>query len=87
MNFMDIVYIVLWGVLAVYCYAMAHKVSNVLYIAGVFFTFMCGWNLADVLLPVDLMAGTFVWIYRGVSIAFLAVIVILYAIMKKNNRE
>lgn len=87
MNFMDIVYIILWGVMALYCYAMAHKVSNILYIAGVFFTFMFGWNLVNYIIPTDLMTGMYGWIYRGIAIAFLTVIVILYALMKKNNKE
>lgn len=87
MNFMDIVYVVLWGLLAVYCYGMAHKVSNILYLAGVFFTFLFGWNLADNLLAVDLMAGVYAWIYRGITIAFLVTIVILYAIIRKKDTE
>lgn len=85
MNFMDIIYIVLWGIIALYCYCMAHKISNILYLAGVFFTFMFGWNLVDLFINTDLMSGMYVWIFRGIAIAFLAIILILYGIERKKN--
>jgi len=68
---LDIVYVVLWFVMAVYCFFSAHKVHNILYFAGIFFTFLFGWNLADLLLSVDMMSGTFAWIFRGIALCFL----------------
>lgn len=82
---MDIVYIILWALLGVYCYFMAHKVSNALYLAGVFFTFMFGWYLADFFLAVDMMSGAYGWIFKAVALIFLAIIVFLFYKEKKNQ--
>ena len=87
MNFMDVVYVILWAVLALYCYVMAHKVHKILYLAGVFFTFMFAWNLVDLLIDVNMQAGIFSWIYKGVSIAFLAVFLIIYWKIRQNRTE
>lgn len=84
---MDIVYIILWALLALYCYFMAHRISPILYLAGVFFTFMFGWYLTDYILPLDLMAGHFGIIFKVVAILFLVPIVILFYKEKKNSSK
>ena len=88
MNFMEIAYIVLWGAMAAYCYFMAHKVHNVLYLAGAFFTFMFGWKLADQLITtVDLSSGIFGWIFRGISLAFLIAFVVIYILIRRKKKD
>lgn len=85
--FLDIFYVILWGGMAVYCYYSAHKVHNILYAAGLFFTFLFGWNLADLLIPVDMMAGVFAWIFRGISLAFLIFFVAFYIRLRIKNKD
>lgn len=87
MNFLDIIYVVLWGVMAVYCYYSAHKVHNILYLAGVFFTFLFGWNLADLLLSADLMTGVTGWIFRGVALCFLLVFLGYYIKLRIQDKN
>ena len=87
MNFMSVVYVALWGIIAVYCYWSAHKIHNILYLAGVFFTFLFGWNLAQLVFSVNLQTGVAGWIFKGISIAFLIVFAIFYIILQKNKTD
>lgn len=85
---MDIVYIILWAVLGVYCYVIAHKISPILYLAGVFFTFMFGWYLADYLLTnIQLTEGTYGIIFKVIAIVFLAIIILLFYKQKKSQEQ
>lgn len=84
---MDIVYVVLWGIMAVYCFWSAHKVHNILYLAGVFFTFLFCWNLAEVILNTNLQTGVTGWIFKGVSLAFLISFGAFYILLRKNNKD
>jgi hypothetical protein len=64
---------------------MAHKVHNVLYLASLFFAFMFGWTLVDFLLPIDMLSGLFGWIYKGISLLFLVVFVVIYIRIRKSK--
>ena len=85
--FLDIVYVVVWGIMTGYCFYSAHKVHNILYLAGVFFLFLFGWNLVDLILPVDLMTGITGWVFRGISLLFLLVFLGYYIKLRKSNKD
>lgn len=82
---MNVVYLILWGLLAVYCFCMAHKISPILYLGGVFFIFMLGWRIADLVIEVDMFAGTLGWIFKGISVVFLIALLVFYFIIRKKQ--
>jgi hypothetical protein len=84
---LSIVYIVLWGILALYCFVSAHKIGNLLYLAGAFFLFLFGWNLANYLLTVDLFDGVYNIVFRCVAAGFLLLLVLGYVKIRKNNHK
>ncbi len=86
MQFTDIIYLLVWAVLAAYCIYSARKLSPILYVMGGFFVFMFGWKLADCLLPFSLFAGIYNIIFRIVAIVFLAVIILLYVMIKRKSK-
>ena len=86
MNFTDIIYLVVWAVLAAYCIYSARKLSPILYVLGVFFVFMFGWKLADMLIPVSLYAGIYNVIFRCIAIVFLVVVILLYVMIKRKSK-
>lgn len=87
MEIKTIIYVVLWGLIAVYCYFSAHKISPVLYLVGVFFTFLFGWYLTDGLIATDLFSGIFNIIFRCVAGIFLLILVIIYARSRTKNQK
>lgn len=84
---MQIVYIILWAVLAAYCLYAAHKMSPILYILGGFFVFMFGWYLVNYLAPLDLFAGMYGIIFRCIAAVFLIAVLILYFCTKNNGKQ
>ena len=86
MQFTDIIYLVLWAILAAYCIYSARKLSPILYVISGFFVFMFGWRLADCLLPISLFAGVYNLIFRAIAIVFLIVIIFLYIRIKKKQK-
>ncbi len=88
MGFLDIVYLVLWGLLALFCIFSAHKLSPVMYILGGFFVFMFTWYLINDLNPkIDMFAGTYNLVFRGIALAFLVVLIIIYIYIKKHPKD
>lgn len=86
MQFMDVVYLILWALLAAYCFYSAHKLSPILYILGSFFVFMFGWYLANDLLPLNLFDGMYNIIFRCIAGGFLVLFVGLYFWVKKHSK-
>ena len=86
MQFTNIIYLVIWAVLAAYCIYSARKLSPILYVLGGFFVFMFGWRLADTLLPVSLFTGVYNIIFRAIAVIFLVVIIVLYIIVKRKSK-
>lgn len=87
MDFSGIIYMVLWGVIALYCFISARKVSAVLYVAGTFFLFMFTWNLADLLAAADLFSGMYGIIFRCVAAGFLIALIAIYIKNKKSPKD
>ena len=86
MQITNIIYLVVWAVLAAYCIYSARKLSPILYVLGGFFVFMFAWRLADTLLPISLFAGIYNIIFRIIAIVFLVVIIFLYIMIKRKSK-
>jgi hypothetical protein len=76
----------LWLILAAVMVYYAFKVHRFLFVPAFFFLFLGGWGLADMLSPVDLMAGVWLWIYRGVAVAALIICGLRYWLYRRNGR-
>lgn len=87
MDYLNIIYIALWGIIALYLFINAHKISKILYLAGVFFLFLFGWSLANQLLEVDLFAGVYNIIFRCIAVVFLVIILVIYLLLKKSSNS
>ncbi len=87
MDYLNIIYIALWGIIALYLFIRAHKISKILYLAGVFFLFLFGWSLANQLLEVDLFAGVYNIIFRCIAVVFLVLILVIYLLLKKSSNN
>ena len=86
MQILDIMYLVLWAGLGAYCLIMARKLSPILYILGGFFAFMFIWYLVNDLTAVDMFAGTYNYVFRGICLVFLVVVIIMYIMIKKGKK-
>ena len=87
MEIVDIIYLVLWAGLGIYCIAAAKKISPILYILGGFFAFMFAWYLINDLTAIDMFAGTYNMIFRAICLVFLIIVVILYLMIKRKPKE
>ena len=86
MQFLDILYLVLWAGIGAYCFYSARKLGAILYVIGGFFVFMFGWRLVHALLPIDLYGGAYGIVFRCIAAVFLIAIVLLYIRLKKKSR-
>ncbi|MBR2279515.1 MAG: hypothetical protein IJ903_01115 [Ruminococcus sp.] len=86
MQILDIMYLILWAGLGAYCLIMARKLSPILYILGGFFAFMFIWYLVNDLTAVDMFAGTYNFVFRGICLVFLVVVIIMYIMIKKSKK-
>ncbi len=86
MEIKEIMYLVLWAGLGLYCLLSAKKIHPILYLFGGFFAFMFTWYLINDLIKTDLFSGIYSIIFRGICIAFLSAAVIIYVIIKKKQQ-
>lgn len=87
MEIKDIMYLVLWAGLGLYCIISARKLSPILYILGGFFVFMFTWYLINDLIPTDLFSGVYNIVFRGICVVFLAVVILIYLMIKRKPKE
>lgn len=77
---------IVWGFLGVYLVYMGKKVNRFCYYLSILFFFMCGWYLANHLMPdIDLFKGTPGIIFRVFVAIFLIVGVIIYFFKVKKG--
>ena len=62
---MDYVFAGLWLVVGLLLIFRFGRENKVFYLLGAFFLILAGWWIADILLPVDLFAGVWPWVLRG----------------------
>ena len=67
---MGYVYAGVWLLIAAYLFytAIRRDRTPILFILGGFMVFMSVWELADTISDLNLKAGTYGWIYKGVAL-------------------
>ena len=80
-----ILFAVMWFLIAGYLFFLGVREDRFCLFIAPFFLFLGGWALADQISSADLMAGAYLWIYRGVAVVMLIICGIKYYIMKKNR--
>ena len=84
---MNYVYSVLWFVVAVILFVRYRKENKAVYLLSGYFLFMGAWWLVNALSPdIDLMGGYYVWIYRGVTLVVLVVVLLYYMRIKNASK-
>lgn len=86
MEIKEIMYLVLWAGLGLYCILSAKKIHPILYLFGGFFAFMFSWYLINGLIKTDLFSGIYNIVFRGICLAFLISAVIIYFFIKKKQQ-
>ena len=85
---MQYVYAVMWFVMAMMLIFKFSKENKIFYLAGALFLVFGFWWLFDALLPnVNLFAGMYGWIFKGIIAVVLVIIAIFYINYRKNNKE
>lgn len=84
---MGYLYAGLWFLIAVLLIVRFKNESKVIYILSGYFAVMGVWWLANEIFPIDLMNGTYGWIFRIISIVMIVVIVLAYYRERKVNTE
>ena len=83
---MGYIYSVLWFLTAAVLVGKFRKESAAIYVLSVYFVYLGFWWLADELVQSDMLAGSYGWILRIVSVVALIITLIVYHI-DKNIRE
>lgn len=81
---MGYVYTMLWFVVAVLLFVKFRKESRIVYVLSAYFIFTGFWWLANQFTEADMMSGRYGWVLRGVSLAMLVVLGIIYALEKQS---
>lgn len=85
-DFMQNVYVVLWGVLALLTFVIGIKQkAPYAFVVTVIFAFMTVWYALDTYSGTDMFAGTFGIIFKVVLVVFLALFVGVYFISKRKG--
>ena len=75
---MGYVYSGLWFIMAVVLMTKFRKESKMVYVLSAYFIFAGIWWLTDQLAGVDMLYGTYGWIFRAVSVAALVAAGVVY---------
>ena len=85
---MQYVYSVMWFVMAMMLIFKFSKENKIFYLAGALFLVFGFWWLFDAILTeVNLFAGLYGWIFKGIIAVVLIIITIFYINYRKNNKE
>lgn len=85
---MQYVYAGMWFLIGLILIWGLRKENRVFVFAGGIFLFMGAWWLADALMPqIDLFAGPYGWIFRGVMAVALIVTGLVFFRQKKKDGE
>lgn len=82
---MTYVYAAMWFVVGFLLIFRMAKENRIFYLAGAFFLLLGGWWLADALLPVNLFAGGYGWVLRGLTAA--ALVFVCAAFFRENRKS
>ncbi|MGN0558513.1 MAG: hypothetical protein ACI4IS_03565 [Acutalibacteraceae bacterium] len=85
-NFTQYLFVLLWAFMAVYLFVQGLKVNKICFVYSVFFLFMTGWYLADIIYTdIDMMHGSLGWVFRGIVGAVL-LFTIIVAVVKRRKK-
>ena len=85
-DFMQNVYVILWGVLALLTFAVGIKQkAPYAFVISAFFVFMTVWYALDTYSGTDMFAGTFGIVFKVVLVAVLALFVGFYFLSKRRG--
>ena len=81
------IYTAVWLLLAAYMIYVTVKRyrTPIMFILSGFMVFLAVWELVNVLTPVDLKAGVYGWIYRGIALVVLVLCLIWYFVLRNRN--
>lgn len=81
------IYTAVWLLLAAYMIYVTVKRyrTPIMFILSGFMVFLAVWELVNVLTPVDLKAGVYGWVYRGVALVVLVLCLVWYFVLRNRN--
>ena len=81
------IYTAVWLLLAAYMIFVTVKRyrTPIMFILSGFMVFLAVWELVNVLTPVDLKAGVYGWVYRGIALVVLVLCLIWYFVLRNRN--
>lgn len=79
------VFAIMWLLIAGYLFYLAFTEDRFFFIIAPFFAFLGIWALVNELIAADLMAGAYLWIYRGVAALMLIICGVKYFLYKKGR--
>ena len=81
------IYTAVWLLLAAYMIYVTVKRyrTPIMFILSGFMVFLAVWELVNVLTPVDLKAGVYGWVYRGIALVVLVLCLIWYFVLRNRN--
>ena len=81
------IYTAVWLLLAAYMIYVTVKRyrTPIMFILSGFMVFLAVWELVNVLTPVDLKAGGYGWVYRGIALVVLVLCLIWYFVLRNRN--
>ena len=86
-TFLQNFYVILWGLLAVLCFFIGRKQGAAGYLLSVFFVFMTVWYGLRAFAGLNVFEGVWGYVFRGVLLVFLAVIVAVWYRGRKASSE
>lgn len=84
---MGYVYSALWFVVAILLIVRFRKESKIIYFLSGYFAVMGAWWLTNEFVAVDLLSGTYGWIFRGISAVVIIVLLMAYFREKRKKSE
>lgn len=85
-NFTQYLFVLLWAFMAVYLFVQGLKVNKICFVYSVFFLFMTGWYLADIIYTdIDMMHGSLGWVFRGIVGVVLIFTIIAAAVRRRKK--
>ena len=84
---MGYLYTAVWFLLAAYMIYVTVKRyrTPIMFILSGFMVFLAVWELVNVLTPVDLKAGVYGWVYRGIALVVLVLCLVWYFVLRNRN--
>lgn len=79
------IFAIVWFVIAAFLFYLAFTEDTFFFFIAPFFAFLGVWAFVNEKIETDLMAGPFLWIYRGVATLMLIICLVKYIIDKKRR--